>query len=142
MQHINFILLVYPSTLEYVFKKKIHRTCGSNFVILSQNPVCSICNLRVIVDDSIASCHILYKYTPSWSSNKFLCMLLQGGLQPSHRRSLFTLASFMLIFSARIGDFPGLIPIVKASLTENTVSFFTQSLKLSPIQYPYSPASF
>ncbi|KAI9079393.1 hypothetical protein K1719_038692 [Acacia pycnantha] len=45
----------------------------------------------------------------------------EGGLQPSRRRSLFTLASYMLIFSARAGDFPDLISIVKASLTENTV---------------------
>ncbi|OIW15930.1 hypothetical protein TanjilG_04465 [Lupinus angustifolius] len=43
-----------------------------------------------------------------------------GGLQPSRRRSLFTLASYMLIFSARAGNFPDLIPKVKASLTEAT----------------------
>lgn len=42
-----------------------------------------------------------------------------GGLQPSRRRSLFTLASYMLIFSAKAGNLPGLIPIVKASLTDN-----------------------
>ncbi|XVF29341.1 hypothetical protein REPUB_Repub15cG0112500 [Reevesia pubescens] len=45
----------------------------------------------------------------------------EGGLQPSRRRSLFTLASFMLIFSARAGNLPELIPIVKASLTDKTV---------------------
>lgn len=45
----------------------------------------------------------------------------EGGLQPSRRRSLFTLASFMLIFSARIGNFPELIPLVKASLIDKTV---------------------
>ncbi|XP_062107804.1 protein SEMI-ROLLED LEAF 2 isoform X2 [Humulus lupulus] len=45
----------------------------------------------------------------------------EGVLQPSRRRSLFTLASFMLIFSARIGNFPQLIPLVKASLTKKTV---------------------
>ncbi|PPD80837.1 hypothetical protein GOBAR_DD22237 [Gossypium barbadense] len=47
--------------------------------------------------------------------------LNRGGLQPSRRRSLFTLASYMLIFSARAGDLPELIPIVKASLTDKIV---------------------
>ncbi|KAL5152378.1 Protein EFR3 B [Glycine soja] len=50
----------------------------------------------------------------------------EGGLQPSHRRSLFTLASYMLIFSARAGNVPGLIPEVKASLTEPTVDPFLE----------------
>ncbi|KAH1047138.1 hypothetical protein J1N35_037922 [Gossypium stocksii] len=45
----------------------------------------------------------------------------EGGLQPSRRRSLFTLASYMLIFSARASDLPELIPIVKASLTDKIV---------------------
>ncbi|TYI61056.1 hypothetical protein E1A91_D10G146200v1 [Gossypium mustelinum] len=45
----------------------------------------------------------------------------EGGLQPSRRRSLFTLASYILIFSARAGDLPELIPIVKASLTDKIV---------------------
>lgn len=45
----------------------------------------------------------------------------EGGLQPSRRRSLFTLASYMLIFSARAGNLPELIPLVKASVTEKTV---------------------
>ncbi|XP_028757188.1 uncharacterized protein LOC114716365 isoform X1 [Neltuma alba] len=49
-----------------------------------------------------------------------------GGLQPSRRRSLFTLASYMLIFSARAGDFPDLIPVVKASMTDNTVDPFLE----------------
>lgn len=46
---------------------------------------------------------------------------IEGGLQPSRRRSLFTLATYMLIFSARAGSLPELIPILKASLTEKTV---------------------
>ncbi|RDX99298.1 Protein EFR3-like protein, partial [Mucuna pruriens] len=50
----------------------------------------------------------------------------EGGLQPSRRRSLFTLASYMLIFSARAGDVPDLIPKVKASLTEATVDPFLE----------------
>ncbi|QCD88450.1 Armadillo-type fold [Vigna unguiculata] len=50
----------------------------------------------------------------------------EGGLQPSRRRSLFTLASYMLIFSARAGNFPELIPKVKASLTNSTVDPFLE----------------
>ncbi|KAK7262578.1 hypothetical protein RJT34_30152 [Clitoria ternatea] len=50
----------------------------------------------------------------------------EGGLQPSRRRSLFTLASYMLIFSAKAGNFPELIPKVKASLTETTVDPFLE----------------
>ncbi|XP_027356359.1 uncharacterized protein LOC113865798 isoform X3 [Abrus precatorius] len=50
----------------------------------------------------------------------------EGGLQPSRRRSLFTLASYMLIFSARAGNFPELIPKVKASLTVTTVDPFLE----------------
>ncbi|KAB1213316.1 hypothetical protein CJ030_MR5G003614 [Morella rubra] len=45
----------------------------------------------------------------------------EGGLQPSRRRSLFTLASSMLIFSARAGSIPELIPFVREPLTEKTV---------------------
>uniref|UniRef100_A0A5B7APT7 ARM repeat superfamily protein n=1 Tax=Davidia involucrata TaxID=16924 RepID=A0A5B7APT7_DAVIN len=45
----------------------------------------------------------------------------EGGLQPSRRRSLFTLASYMLIFSAVAGNLPDLIPIVKSSLTDETL---------------------
>ncbi|KAG4979616.1 hypothetical protein JHK82_032869 [Glycine max] len=50
----------------------------------------------------------------------------EGGLQPSRRRSLFTLASYMLIFSARAGNFPELIQKVKTSLTETTVDPFLE----------------
>lgn len=42
----------------------------------------------------------------------------QGGLQPSQRRSLFTLASYMIIVSAKAGQFLELIPIVKSTLRE------------------------
>ncbi|KAL4283806.1 hypothetical protein GQ457_16G028050 [Hibiscus cannabinus] len=44
----------------------------------------------------------------------------EGRLQPSRRRSLFSLASYMLIFSARAANFPELISVVKASLTDKT----------------------
>ncbi|KAF8103997.1 hypothetical protein N665_0181s0019 [Sinapis alba] len=44
-----------------------------------------------------------------------------GGLQLSRRRSLFTFASYLLIFSAKISNIPELIPVVKESLTGQMV---------------------
>ncbi|KAI3804431.1 hypothetical protein L1987_25969 [Smallanthus sonchifolius] len=45
----------------------------------------------------------------------------QGGLQPSQRRSLFTLASCMIIVSANASHLLELIPIVRLTLTEETM---------------------
>ncbi|XP_056857578.1 protein SEMI-ROLLED LEAF 2-like, partial [Raphanus sativus] len=47
--------------------------------------------------------------------------LNQNGLQLSRRRSIFTFASYLLIFSAKISNIPELIPIVKESLTAQMV---------------------
>ncbi|XP_043691878.1 protein SEMI-ROLLED LEAF 2-like isoform X3 [Telopea speciosissima] len=47
-----------------------------------------------------------------------------GPLQPSRRRSLFTLATSMLIFSANAYNIPLLVPFAKASLTDKTVDPF------------------
>lgn len=47
-----------------------------------------------------------------------------GPLQPSRRRSLFTLATSMIIFSSKAYNIPPLFPCVKASLTEKTVDPF------------------
>ncbi|XP_018492105.1 protein SEMI-ROLLED LEAF 2 [Raphanus sativus] len=44
-----------------------------------------------------------------------------GGLQLSRRRSIFTFASYLLIFSANISSIPELIPVVKESLTSQMV---------------------
>ncbi|KDP42800.1 hypothetical protein JCGZ_23742 [Jatropha curcas] len=53
----------------------------------------------------------------------------ERGLPPSRRRSLFMLASYMIIFSARAGNLPELIPIVKASLTEKTADPYLESVE-------------
>ncbi|CAI9277592.1 unnamed protein product [Lactuca saligna] len=45
----------------------------------------------------------------------------QGGLQASQRRSLFTLASYMLIISAKSGHILELIPIIRSTLTKETM---------------------
>ncbi|CAH8354406.1 unnamed protein product [Eruca vesicaria subsp. sativa] len=44
-----------------------------------------------------------------------------GGLQLSRRRSIFTFATYLLIFSAKISNIPELIPLVKESLTAGMV---------------------
>lgn len=54
-------------------------------------------------------------------SLRTISMDKEGGLQPSRRRSLFTLASYMLICSARAGNLPELSPVVKSSLTDEMV---------------------
>ncbi|KAI3503996.1 hypothetical protein L1887_32540 [Cichorium endivia] len=45
----------------------------------------------------------------------------QGGLHASQRRSLFTLASYMVIVSAKSGHILELIPIVRSTLTKETM---------------------
>ncbi|MFQ6661780.1 hypothetical protein Gotur_029813 [Gossypium turneri] len=61
-------------------------------------------------------------------------MHVEGRLQPSRRRSLFTLASYMLIFSARAGNFPELIPVVKASLTDKTIDPYLKLVEDAGLQ--------
>lgn len=62
-------------------------------------------------------------------------MHIEGGLRPSRRRSLFTLASYMLIFSARAGNLPEIIPLVKASVTEKTVSIYSLFLLVTSFKF-------
>ncbi|CAL4886978.1 unnamed protein product [Urochloa decumbens] len=50
--------------------------------------------------------------------------LQAGFLPPSRRRSLFTLATSMLVFFSKAFNVPSLIPIVKHVLTKNTVDPF------------------
>ncbi|KAF5942104.1 hypothetical protein HYC85_019746 [Camellia sinensis] len=63
----------------------------------------------------------------------------EGGLQPSfRRRSLFTMASCMLIFSARVGNLPELIPLIKSSLTDETVDpylKFMEDIRLHAVSF-------
>ncbi|OMO69754.1 Armadillo-type [Corchorus capsularis] len=49
-----------------------------------------------------------------------------GPLQPSRRRSLFILATSMIIFSSKAYNIPPLLPSAKASLTEKTADPFLQ----------------
>lgn len=63
----------------------------------------------------------------------------EGGLRPSRRRSLFTLASCMLIFSARAGNLPELVPIVKSSLTDGTVDPYLELVDNVRLQAVVNP---
>nr|XP_010930207.1 uncharacterized protein LOC105051451 [Elaeis guineensis] len=62
-------------------------------------------------------------------------------LQPSRRRSLHTLASSMLIFSAKAGDLPQLIPVVKALISDKVVDPFLHLVEDSMLQANYVASS-
>lgn len=69
-------------------------------------------------------------------SLRFVALDNEGGLQPSRRRSLFTLASYMLLFAARAGNLPDLIPAVRSSFTGETVDphlHLTEDVRLQPL---------
>ncbi|XWS35528.1 hypothetical protein CRYUN_Cryun20dG0004900 [Craigia yunnanensis] len=57
-----------------------------------------------------------------------------GPLQPSRRRSLFILATSMIIFSSKAYNIPPLFPCVRASLTEKTVDPFLQLVDYCKLQ--------
>ncbi|RWR96819.1 hypothetical protein CKAN_02622200 [Cinnamomum micranthum f. kanehirae] len=57
-----------------------------------------------------------------------------GSVQPSRRRSLFTMASFMLILAAKAGNLPLLIPFVKATLRDKTVDPYLHLIEGSRLQ--------
>ncbi|KAI3872260.1 hypothetical protein MKX03_024538 [Papaver bracteatum] len=52
-----------------------------------------------------------------------------GGLEASRRRSIFTLGSSMLIFSAKAANLPELLPCVKETLTDKTVDPFLELIE-------------
>ncbi|XP_020268718.1 uncharacterized protein LOC109844168 [Asparagus officinalis] len=59
---------------------------------------------------------------------------LGGSLPPSRRRSLFTLATSMIVFSSRTFDILPLVPIAKSSFSENTVDPFLRLVEDSRLQ--------
>ncbi|XP_052481847.1 protein SEMI-ROLLED LEAF 2 isoform X2 [Gossypium raimondii] len=69
---------------------------------------------------------------------------LEGGpLQPSRRRSLFILATSMIIFSSKAYNIPPLFPCAKALLTEKTVDPFLRLVddcKLQTTKVELNPA--
>ena len=65
-----------------------------------------------------------FNFTSSYVYVDILIMLTWnvGFLPPSRRRSLFTLATSMLVFFSKAFNIPSLIPVVKHVLTKSTVS--------------------
>ncbi|KAG9447070.1 hypothetical protein H6P81_013198 [Aristolochia fimbriata] len=61
-----------------------------------------------------------------------------GSLKPSCRRSLFSLASYMLIFSAKAGSLHHLIPLIKEPLTDKTVDPFLHLIEESRVEAVYN----
>ncbi|XP_072952625.1 protein SEMI-ROLLED LEAF 2-like [Typha angustifolia] len=65
----------------------------------------------------------------------------QGSLPPSRCRSLFTLATSMIVFSARAFNVAPLIPIVRSSLNEKTIDPFlclVEDCKLQVVKNAYN----
>ncbi|MCD7448951.1 hypothetical protein HAX54_047563 [Datura stramonium] len=61
--------------------------------------------------------------------------LIEGGsLPPSRKRSLFVLATSMIIFSSKAYNIPSLIPCVKAALSDKTVDPFLHLVEDSKLQ--------
>lgn len=61
--------------------------------------------------------------------------LVEGGsLPPSRKRSLFVLATSMIIFSSKVYNIPSLIPRVKATLSDKTVDPFLHLVEDSKLQ--------
>ncbi|CAI9762848.1 unnamed protein product [Fraxinus pennsylvanica] len=58
----------------------------------------------------------------------------EGGPPAFQRRSLFTLASYMLIFSARVSNLLDLIPLVESSLTVETVDPYLKLVEDNKLQ--------
>uniref|UniRef100_A0A1D1ZEH0 Protein EFR3 B n=1 Tax=Anthurium amnicola TaxID=1678845 RepID=A0A1D1ZEH0_9ARAE len=68
-------------------------------------------------------------------------MSLRGGsLSPSRRRSLFTLATSMIIFSSKAYSIPPLITFVKASLNDKTVDPFLRLIDDCRLQAISTPS--
>nr|XP_016449644.1 PREDICTED: uncharacterized protein LOC107774580 isoform X3 [Nicotiana tabacum] len=61
--------------------------------------------------------------------------LVEGGsLPPSRKRSLFVLATSMILFSSKAYNIPSLIPCVKATLSDKTVDPFLHLVEDSKLQ--------
>ncbi|KAK9138820.1 hypothetical protein Sjap_009414 [Stephania japonica] len=87
-------------------------------------------NLALLFSGSKSSSHMaLVRCFQLALSLRSISLEQDGSLQPSRRRSLFTLASAMLIFSAKVANFVQLVPCVKATLTDKTVDPFLELIE-------------
>lgn len=92
-------------------------------------------SFMLLLDKMVRSCKVLR------------CLVLKNcyffpvKLQPSRRRSLFTLATSMIIFASKAYNILSLISIAKTTLTDRTVciSCFIQSFSFKLFYFPYFP---
>ncbi|KAI4364308.1 hypothetical protein MLD38_020418 [Melastoma candidum] len=62
----------------------------------------------------------------------------EGGFQPSRRRSIYTLATCMLLFAAKAGSFLELVSFIKTPLTEKTIDPCLELIDDSRLRAVYS----
>ncbi|KAJ4956302.1 hypothetical protein NE237_013085 [Protea cynaroides] len=92
-------------------------------------------NLSLLFSRSKTSSHMsLVRCFQLAFSLRSISLELEGGLQPSRRRSLFTLASSMLIFSAKAGNLSELVPFIKATLTDKTIDPYLELIEDTRLQ--------
>ncbi|XP_042478285.1 protein SEMI-ROLLED LEAF 2-like [Macadamia integrifolia] len=92
-------------------------------------------NLALLFSRSKTSSHMsLVRCFQLAFSLRSISLEPDGGLQPSRRRSLFTLASSMLIFSAKAGNLPQLVPFIKATLTNKTIDPYLELVEDTRLQ--------
>lgn len=92
-------------------------------------------SFMLLLDKMVRSCKVLR------------CLVLKNcyffpvKLQPSRRRSLFTLATSMIIFASKAYNILSLISIAKTTLTDRTVciSCSIQSFSFKLFYFPYFP---
>ncbi|KAM3280808.1 protein SEMI-ROLLED LEAF 2 isoform X1 [Capsicum chacoense] len=63
-----------------------------------------------------------------------VALVERGSLPPSRKRSLFVLATSMIVFSSKAFNIPSLIPLVKATLSDKTVDPFLHLVDDSKLQ--------
>jgi hypothetical protein len=84
--------------------------------------MCHIYNIALSCSKSKSSSHVaLVRCFQLAFSLRRKSLSQENDLQPSRRRCLYTMASAMLIFSAKIADLHQIIPLVKAAAPEKMV---------------------
>ncbi|XP_043704999.1 protein SEMI-ROLLED LEAF 2 isoform X2 [Telopea speciosissima] len=92
-------------------------------------------NLALLFSQSKTSSHMsLVRCFQLAFSLRSISLEQDGGLPPSRRRSLFTLASSMLIFSANAGNLPSLVPFIKATLTNKMIDPYLELVEDTRLQ--------
>ncbi|KAJ6834357.1 uncharacterized protein M6B38_335440 [Iris pallida] len=93
------------------------------------------CNLALLFSRAKASNHVaLVRCFQLAFSLRSISRDRESCLQPSHRRSLYTFASCMLIFSAKTAEIPELISSIKAGMKDKTVDPYLQLVEDSRLQ--------